>query len=314
MNNTTILKTLFIAAVLGTAPANAGDFLFQWDNDKVADTDRHYTNGMRIGYVPDKPWKILSWSTNTLVDIFGHGSFTTNTTHRADGWVLGQDMYTPSDVLTRSPDPNDRPYAGWSYIGITALAQTDDGLWSMDQQDTIELDFGIVGPESRAGETQNWFHRQINVTESNGWDSQIGTEPGILLTRTMKVRTKAWMPWTNSSLGFDAIPHVTGQFGNIKIGASGGLTARFGRNLDQDFGPIYGTFALPNRAPQKFAWAVYSGAEVRGVVRDIFLNGNTFKDSPDVEHNPFVLEGTYRCHGTRASRRRLVAEGRTYRP
>ena len=282
----------FLLTVLAVSPAaNAGDFLFQWDNDKIADTDRHYTNGMRIGYVPDEMWAPFQSSTDFLVQWLGHGGFSgSSADQRADGWVFGQDMYTPEDVLAYIPDPNDRPYAGWTYFGLTSLAQSNNDIFSMDQQDTLEVDIGIVGPEARAGETQNWFHRLINVAESNGWNSQIGTEPGLLITRTIKLRSKSWDEWNDWGLGIDAIPHATGQLGNIKIGASAGATFRFGQNLSEDFGPIYGTFAIPRQAPKSYVWAIYAGAEGRAVGRDIFLDGNTFKDSPDVDRNPFVLE------------------------
>lgn len=283
----------FLAATLTLSlpmEAPGGDFLFQWDNDKIADTDRHYTNGMRLSYVPDEPWREITDASRWLA----RTTWFWNPQGARPGFVMGQDMYTPEDVDAKIPDPRDRPYAGWSYIGLTVQNEVDQGLWGLDQLDTLEIDIGIVGPEARAGETQNWFHRQINVSESQGWDSQIGTEPGLLISRTVKLRAPLWEPFGRDEDGnwgaFDAIPHATAQLGNIKIGAAMGGTLRFGGNLKEDFGPIYGTFALPRHRPQKTTWSLYMGAEVRAVGRDIFLDGNTFKDSPDVKRNPFVLE------------------------
>ena len=274
-----------------TSTAQAGDFLFQWDNDKVADTDRHYTNGMRIGYVPTKPAAMLTDTADFLINTFGAGGFPNYPPGNLRiGWVFGQDMYTPEDVDATVPNPLDRPYAGWTYIGATVQNENDSGLTSLNQQDTLELDLGIVGPEARAGETQNHFHRLINVSESRGWDYQIGTEPGVLLTRTVKFRTDTWRPFDTDHFGFDAIPHATAQLGNIRTGAAAGATVRFGGNLGQDFGPIYGTFAVPRKTPDRFTWSLFAGAEARLVAHDIFLDGNTFKDSPDVKRNWFVLE------------------------
>lgn len=269
-----------------SAPAHGGDFLFQWDNDKIADTDRHYTNGMRIGYAPDRPAKILQTAASTAAEITW---FASRGTPRS-GWLFGQDMFTPEDVDARIPDPLDRPYAGWTYGGIFAQAEAPQGPFGWTQQDTVEIDIGIVGPEARAGETQNWFHRLINVSESQGWDSQIGTEPGLLASRTVKLRPQAWAPFGGGWPEFDAIPHATAQAGNIKVGLSGGATVRVGQNLDQDFGPVYGTFAVPRGAPDRLTWSFFIGAEVRAVAWDIFLDGNTFKDSPGVKRNPLVLE------------------------
>jgi hypothetical protein len=266
--------------------ARAGDFLFQWDNDKIADTDRHYTNGMRIGYVPTDPTDEFESMAAWLADI---SAFQTTDGLR-EGWVFGQDMYTPEDVDARVPAPLDRPYAGWTYFGISAQNETDHGLTTYRQQDTIEIDIGIIGPEARAGETQNWFHRQINVSESQGWDHQIGTEPGLLISRTTKLHVPLWAPFEGDGPSFDVIPHTTLQLGNVKVGAAGGATLRFGGNLKEDFGPVYGTFALPRPRPQHVTWSLFLGAEARAVAWDIFLDGNTFKDSPGVKRNPFVLE------------------------
>ena len=37
-----------------------------------------------------------------------------------------------------------------------------------------------------------------------------------------------------------------------------------------------------------FAWSIFIGAEGRGVARDLFLDGNTFRDSAHVERIPLV--------------------------
>lgn len=280
-----ILTTTLIA-LCPPSIGQAGDFLFQWDNDKIADTDRHYTNGMRISYVPTTPAYQLKNAASWLAE----NSFFGSPRDLREGWVIGQDMYTPEDVDATVPDPMDRPYAGWSYLGISVQNEIDQGLTSFNQQDTIEVDFGIVGPPSRAGETQNWFHRKINVSQSRGWNHQIGSEPGLLISRTLKLRIPVWQPFDINGPGFDIIPHATAQVGNIKVGASTGATLRFGENLLEDFGPIYGTFALPRARPDHLTWSFFIGAEARAVAWDIFLGGNTLKDSPGVNHNPFVLE------------------------
>lgn len=266
--------------------AQAGDFLFQWDNDKIADTDRHYTNGMRIAYVPTTPAQPLKDAARWWAEI---SAFTSPLDLR-EGWLVGQDMYTPEDVAAAVPNPYDRPYAGWTYVGISLQNEIDRGLTSYNQQDTLEVDVGIVGPASRAGETQNWFHHKINVAQSRGWHHQIGNEPGFLISRTLKLRIPVWAPFDDGGLAFDIIPHATAQVGNIKVGGSAGATLRFGGNLKEDFGPIYGTFALPRARPDHVTWSFFIGAEARAVAWDIFLGGNTLKDSPGVNHNPFVLE------------------------
>jgi hypothetical protein len=263
------------------ADEKGGAFLVQWDNDKVVDTDRHYTNGMRIAYStdhPSGPWKLTGDTLAKLTWFYDQSVLRT-------GWTLGQEMYTPEDVETRTPDPLDRPYAGWSYVGFSLQNEIQD------VQDTMELDIGIIGPASRAGHTQNAFHRVINSPVSHGWRSQIRNEVGLSGTRTRKLRSAALPVFGNSGFETDIIGHGTIQAGNVRTGAALGATVRLGGNLKDDFGPVYGTFALPHKNPGDLSYAIFAGVEARAVAWDVFLDGNTFKDSPDVKRIPYLLEG-----------------------
>lgn len=288
-----LLAFCFTSAVMAIAtPAMADDVLFQLDNDKVVDTDRHYTNGVRFAYTPTpnrKQPSQLQLTGKTLARF----AYFKEPHHLRTGWSFGQEMYTPADVDTYTPDPKDRPYAGWTYFGITMQDNTPASRLStgffanLDRQDTMELDIGWIGPKSKAGQTQNAIHRMLNVPVSHGWRSQIKDELGLLGTRTIKLRTKQ-----KNILGFqgDAIVHSTAHLGNVKTSISGGMTYRFGENLKEDFGPIYGTFAVPEKAPNRLTWSTFFGFEGRAVARDIFLDGNTFKNSTNVKKNPLVLE------------------------
>lgn len=279
-----ILAAVFVVhspAAAWADETDGGSLLIQWDNDKVVDTDRHYTNGMRIAYSVDHPTGQWKSTGETLADFtwFSHKDALRT------GWVLGQDMYTPEDVASYTPDPLDRPYAGWSFLGISVQNETSD------IQDTLELDVGMIGPAARAGQAQNAFHRLINVPVSHGWRSQIHNEAGILATRTRKMRSPAMSLFDQSGLETDIIGHGTVQLGNVRTAAALGATVRLGGNLAEDFGPVYGTFALPNKRAIAFSYSFFAGAEARTVAWDVFLDGNTFKDSPDVKRNPYVLEG-----------------------
>ena len=284
MSHTRIHITRFTAAallMLGSPGVQAGDFLFQLDNDKVVDTDRHYTNGVRIAYTMTDPLKLVARANQIVAKslLFQDGG------DLRTSWVLGQDMYTPEDVDTYTPDPLDRPYAGWLYGGLSG--QQEDG----PRQDTYELNVGIIGPSAKAGQTQNSIHRAINVSISRGWRSQIGHEIGIQGTRMLKLRSEPFDIWGLDTTKYDFIGHGTAQLGNVRTGAALGGTVRIGGNLGEDFGPVYGIFALPHKRPKCLTWSVYLGGEARAVARDVFLDGNSFKNSPDVKKVPYVLEG-----------------------
>jgi hypothetical protein len=79
-------------------------------------------------------------------------------------------------------------------------------------------------------------------------------------------------------------------------GQIGGI-ARFGYNMPDDFGPtlVRGMDFMPppRRDPQRpsksdWGFSVYGGALANLVLRDITLDGNTFKDSPSVDKEWFV--------------------------
>jgi len=135
---------------------------------------------------------------------------------------------------------------------------------------------------------QTAFHRLINVSVSRGWRSQLNNEAAILATRTHKRRYDL-----TTLYGFDTdiIGHGTVQLGNVRTGAAIGGTLRIGRNLYEDYGPVYGSFALPHKRPENLTYSLFAGAEARAVAWDAFLDGNAFRDSPDVKKNPYVLEG-----------------------
>lgn len=283
-------KTVFAFAcavlLLASAPAwageaeNGGAFLLQWDNDKVVDTDRHYTNGVRMAYSFDTPrgqWKTTASRLAELAWFSDAGALRT-------GWSFGQDMYTPENVDTYTPDPLDRPYAGWAYGGFTVQKDT------AQIQDTLELNVGVIGPAAYAGQAQNAFHRLINVSVSRGWRSQIHNEVGLLATRIRKLRSQPMAIFGTDFLQADIIGHGTAQLGNVRSALGAGATVRLGGNLKEDFGPVYGTFALPQKRPDALSYSFFAGAEARAVARDVFLDGNTFKNSPDVKKNPYVVE------------------------
>jgi hypothetical protein len=69
---------------------------------------------------------------------------------------------------------------------------------------------------------------------------------------------------------------------------------RIGDELDADWGPVRIRPALAGsgffQPRQDFGWYVFAGVEGRAVARDIFLDGNTWRDSPSVDKRLFVAD------------------------
>ena len=269
----------------------SGTWTVTAENDRLSNTDRHYTNGIRLAWVsditsggPDQVRQLLDFL-YPLADVSG-GRI---------GFALGQSIFTPEDTDATELLVNERPYAGWLYGAVSLHAEAD---WTSSEGmqyttlDSVELNLGIVGPQSYARETQNSFHDLINVSRSNGWDNQLNNEPDIALFFERKWRPEAYR--FEGGLETDAIPHVGGSLGNVFSLLNAGLTFRVGHNLDIDFGPpqIRPAFSGPGAVSPDtdLAWYLFAASQASIVGHNIFLDGNTFRESHSVDKERFTYD------------------------
>ena len=290
------ILTLIVAYVVtpnlaATTPASAQNppdtYSVQWENDRIANTDRHYTNGFRLSWVSGARDGDPMWVKDVLEALYPFASLRQGRV----GAAFGQSIFTPEDTVTSGLVTDDRPYAGWLYGAISVHAETKRAPASTatDILDTVELNLGIVGPWALGRQVQNGVHDLINVGRSNGWGHQLDNEPGLMLIGERRWRPA---PWKLFGLEAGAIPHIGGSVGNVMTFASAGAILRLGQNLDVDYGPplirpsLSGLAAVEKRSD--FAWYVFAGVQARGVAHDIFLDGNTFSSSHSVEKKRLV--------------------------
>ena len=254
-----------------------GTFTLVFENDLLANTDDYYTNGIRIGWLPARThgWAraVAGW-----IPLFPEDS------QILVAYTLGQSMFTPEEITEFPPDPDDRPYAGWLYLGGAVIAK------SPGQLDTLQLQLGVVGPWSLAEESQKFIHRIVGADRPVGWDFQLENEPGIVLTYE-----RQWRETYDSGFGdvkFQVLPHLGASLGNVMTGLHGGGTVRFGQNIPDDYGPPRIRPAVPGSdffvPADRFGWYIFTGVEGRFVARNIFLDGNTFRESRSVDKNVLV--------------------------
>lgn len=283
-----------LPAVTGAAAQAPKDtFSFQWENDRFSRTDRHYTNGFRFSWVSGARDGDPELVKDVLETLYPFAPLRRGRV----GAAFGQSMFTPENKTTTDLVSDDRPYAGWLYGAISVHAETrapvpagasGAGVGS-SVLDTVELNLGIVGPWSFARQTQNEFHDLIGVARANGWGNQLDNEPGIML-----IGERRWRPQPRRvfDLELDAVPYVGGSLGNVMTFASAGAILRVGQGLDVDYGPplirpsLSGLAAVEERSG--LAWYAFAGGQIRGVARDIFLDGNTFSDSHSVDKRHFI--------------------------
>ncbi len=283
-----------LAAALAVAPGAAsaddgigGTYSIQLENDRIANTDRHYTHGTRLSWVSDKKTDGPAWVRKILETIYPLADVRAGRI----GFALGQNIYTPENTEARTLVANDRPYAGWLYGAVSLHAQTTRHIGGLEMEtlDSVELNLGVVGPGAFAADTQNVVHDIIGVARSNGWDNQLDNEPALAIMFERK-----WRPKAVRYDGFEAdvIPHAGGSVGNVFTLANAGGVLRFGQGLELDFGPphirptLSGLEAVGES--DRFGWYLFAGAEARAVLRNIFLDGNTFSSSHSVDKKTFV--------------------------
>jgi len=272
------------------------NFTLYWENDTFGGTDSNYTNGIQLSWSTpylasnQKDGHLPGWS----YPVMNRLPFVKNpTAHRAISLSFGQLMFTPEDTRTRELIEDDRPYAGYLYFGV--------GFNSIlsNRKDTWQLNVGVVGPASLAQETQDFVHDLIETPRAQGWDNQLQNEPTIEAVYETKWR----MLYSQNPIGFgyDLIPHIGGRLGNVAIYANAGAEFRLGWFIPGDFGscpirpgcetnPAFNHDKTGDFRRIRTSVHLFAILDSRLVLRDIFLDGNSFKESHSVDKKYFVAD------------------------
>ncbi len=256
-----------------------GIVAFALENDYFAGEDNGYTNGFRLSYLsPEADVPDFIENAARILPFFEQEG------HKRYQLALGQAMYAPDDLTRSSLITNDRPYAGFSYVGIGMLTDTGYRL------DNLQLTLGVVGPASGAKETQKFVHRIKDDIDPQGWDNQLNNEIAVNLTYERKWRGIYQL--SPFGLGIDVTPHLGASLGNVNTHASTGAIFRIGYDLPSDYGPPLIRPNLPGSdffvPTQNIGWYLFAGFEGRAVAHNIFLDGNSFSDSHSVDKKHFI--------------------------
>ena len=259
----------------------------QWENDSfIGGSDKNYSNGFRFGWAVASGKEPLFFK-KALDKLFPHSlSYSKEKPEEFRyGVSFGQNMYTPSDITISGPQPKDRPWAGWTYIGGSTTLVRGNVFHS------LEIDIGIMGPASGAGWLQRAVHDCRNIDRPQGWDNQIPNELGVIVNYQSGISTDAMR-----ILPFDIEMDVTGygglSLGNVYTHGLGGFMVRLGTDVKREY-------AAPARIRPSmsgsdlhygdgFDFTLYGGLEGRAVVWNSFLDGSMFQASPSVQSKTWV--------------------------
>src|SRR5437667_8583147 len=290
---TRFAPALLLCILLATTPSQARSeeadrFTILEENDSLFfNSDKHYTQGLRISDLlagtpaSEGVWHNTFQALGSVAPAFEPGGT------RRTAIFLGQSIFTPKNLSIVPPDPHDRPYAGWLYLGVSLLQETGGRML-----ENTELDIGIVGPGALGKQVQNDFHQFIGVPEAKGWSSQLQQEFGVVLSYERLWR----LPLVGDNrFGVDIVPQFGASVGNIYTYGETGVLLRIGRGLGADYGPIRIRPALSGTdyfdadgLDEGRGYYFFAGTQGRVVGRNILLDGNSFRTSPSVSKKSLV--------------------------
>ena len=290
-----LLALLPLVEARGVGEIAGGTLSIYLENDLFAGTDRQYTSGVKIGWSsPDLREFSDSPYASPLLPLFNLLPFINEKAYQKNlVFALGQNIYTPDNTEAFGLVKGDRPYAGWLYAGVGVVWK------NADVRNSLVLNIGVVGSWSYAQETQRLVHDLRGLDHPNGWDNQLHNELGV---EAVYQRVWRW-PKHERRVGFDweLLPHAGIALGNVQIFANLGGELRAGLNLPDDFGtsaispatttstPVDGTQSA-ERSRFDLGLYVFASVDGRAVAHNIFLDGNTFGNSPSVKHRELVAD------------------------
>lgn len=286
--------SLLFAAQIPARADDLGRVNILEENDSLYfNSDKHYTQGLRLSdLAPDlgtqsawnDPFNFLA----ELAPVFAEDG-TDIPYARRYSLFLGQSIFTPKNLTLKDPSMHDRPYGGWLYAGTGLLQESDRKML-----ENFEIDLGVVGPAALGEVVQNDFHQLIGAQQAKGWADQIQNEPGVMLSYERLCRLPLIGDGNN---GVDVVPQAGATIGNVFTYGDAGALLRIGRNLHADYGParirpaLSGTdYFDSNQLDGDFGSYFFAGAQGRVVGRNIFLDGNTFRQSPSVAKKTYVAD------------------------
>jgi lipid A 3-O-deacylase len=227
-------------------------------------TDENLTNSVKIGWITKKLPEFLKW-------------YHEDDAQEYYAVTLSQDIYTPEDLESEEVVEDDRPYAGWLYLTFTIAKRVDRVL-------NISIaDIGVVGPASQADHVQINFHKHIDSTDPKGWDNQLRNEIGINL-KHMHARGARI---EKDFIDVDLVGYAGGSIGNVDTSVLGGVVIRAGYNVPDDM--MLGYYEKDDiNIKDSVSFYLMASAQSSYHIQDIFLDGNTFRDSHSVDKHNWV--------------------------
>ncbi len=247
------------------------------ENDEFAPerTDRDYSSGIRFD------WALFEMAKRADDAV----------RYRSVSYFFAMEMYTPEKTSEAQIQYDDRPYAGWSYIGMRHTLHSDDA-WTISQ----ELSIGLLGAGSGQESVQKTFHVLKESMQAQGWGNQIRNE------LTLQYSGRFYKRFSYGE-HFALIPYGAADFGTVHVRAGAGSYLYFGWLPKiivpaSDMLPL--TYYEDKKAAQrkvitpamfKTPLSFYARVEAKAVAYNATVEGGMFSDMRGVD-NPHTT-GAY---------------------
>ncbi|ELV8694038.1 DUF2219 family protein [Vibrio fluvialis] len=251
---------LFSGAAIASSQAT---FSLHLDNDGIFGVDEEYTNGIFLTYTSQgitpywwaKPLSLSAWGANSL-----------------DKWEIsvGHKMWTPSDITLETPQPNERPYAGYLHAEFNYLSLHPQ------QAQRFNLTIGTTGENSMAEKAQILVHGITKSDDPNGWDYQVenkiaGSVGYLGHFNWIRTRSLGGLEWDIANVSEVNV-------GNFRSDASTGVMLRWGQDLAGNFGSAQISAEKPFLpgmiGASTHGWFLFGGVEGRYRFNDLTIEGN----------------------------------------
>ena len=258
---------------------NTVDFSsFRFENDSFFRDDGLYSNGLIVAWGYDDVAHLDNKALPDWLDYLAQKSYLTSLQDKHYGitYSVAHLLQTSIDISTSQLVEEDAPYLG--------LLAWQGKLTAYDQHsiDRLSLTFGLVGPASGAEFVQKIVHKVIAAKEPQGWDNQLANEFVFQLQaeRDWRVYDKEF-----ESSEFDLVMGVEAGFGNYRSDIGAGLGVRWGQGLHNNFSSalVFPIEKLNTAHNSANGWYLFANTSAFYVANDIFLDGNTFRNSHQVD-------------------------------
>ncbi|STP12695.1 putative Outer membrane protein [Helicobacter mustelae] len=256
-------------------PYHKSFFTIITENDAYlnAHVDRFYTAGTNFNYTSKE--YLNSW--------LGYLSYDFRSP-KASRWqiAINQDLYTPISRKA-NPGPKTHPYAGYLSLNFLISQRRENSI------EDLQLQIGVVGPDALGKQTQALIHHLTHNPIFYGWNRQLKNE--FILNLTYEYIHRFTL-LDSRYFSIDVLPGLKVALGNAKTFAGFGGRLRMGYNLKSDFGVEKVNTGFLGSKPYNdaFSFYVFGGVSGSYVIRNIFIQGNSFGPPTDLSLEHFIYD------------------------